>query len=354
MSLQQKELPATPKEWEEAAKKARIQGKSVYNIGSYKSASKISEKQFLALRTLWIELLDAEVFQNKTEQWLPKEFVTTAIQELDNDPDFAKYLHDIDQAISKPSALALQAHRQLRTFYIVRELQLQVNRGGEGDWNSKVTTTPLKRRLRLYTRLKSNNQSGSLTKAFQKPSIGRNVSTTIGGVDSLSSTFTFRRIRRKLSFNGRLRLSLSHSNTSSSSSTHNPSHNVTPSTQSSKLGHRSPEVSYGSDKTGDEQVVNVALHSFLVAITRHREATEPSWVIERKAFVFGDQKGKAFEARVDGYLRGPKNECLAIYEVKPSLRRDDQKRIQMQESAQMAAWICADPPKFREGQKETK
>ncbi|KAI1825764.1 hypothetical protein F4861DRAFT_164941 [Xylaria intraflava] len=51
-----------------------------------------------------------------------------------------------------------------------------------------------------------------------------------------------------------------------------------------------------------------------------------------------------YEARVDGYLRSTSNEVKAIVEVKPCVRSAKREKIQMQEAAQMAAWICNDPP----------
>jgi len=57
------------------------------------------------------------------------------------------------------------------------------------------------------------------------------------------------------------------------------------------------------------------------------------------------RRKKIFEARVDGVLRTHQGlEIKAIAEVKPYLRRQGRYEIRMQEAAQMAAWICTNPP----------
>jgi hypothetical protein len=94
----------------------------------------------------------------------------------------------------------------------------------------------------------------------------------------------------------------------------------------------------------DEQIVNVALVSFLNAVTIHF-VPEADWSFERKAFQLGNKKnGKGYEARVDGFLcRLPDQQVMAILEVKPCVRVGQSGNIRMQESGQMAAWICQFP-----------
>ena len=95
--------------------------------------------------------------------------------------------------------------------------------------------------------------------------------------------------------------------------------------------------------TEDEQIVNTALLLFLNAVTMHFEI-DADWTLHRRAFKLGIDGAKSFEARVDGYLRHRKTDRVhAIVEVKPCIRDKKITKIQMQESAQMAAWICNDP-----------
>jgi hypothetical protein len=92
----------------------------------------------------------------------------------------------------------------------------------------------------------------------------------------------------------------------------------------------------------DEQIVNIALISFLQALTIFHEDVRADWAIDRKVFRFSDK----FEARTDGLLRSGRNEYpLAILEVKPYVRKSNIKQVQMQESAQMASWIYDHPHK---------
>lgn len=95
----------------------------------------------------------------------------------------------------------------------------------------------------------------------------------------------------------------------------------------------------------DEQIVNFALLASLDAITvRCAPKGTPMWSPERRGFQVRKGDVKIYEARVDGILkkRGS-DEILAIIEVKPCMR-DSTLAIRMQETAQMAAWICQHPP----------
>jgi hypothetical protein len=95
--------------------------------------------------------------------------------------------------------------------------------------------------------------------------------------------------------------------------------------------------------TEDEQIVNTALLLLLTGITMHFNM--PSrWSLHRKAFMLKNVDGKVYEARVDGYLLCTTNsQVKAIAEVKPFLRQPKIQAIQMQEGAQMAAWISNYP-----------
>jgi hypothetical protein len=67
----------------------------------------------------------------------------------------------------------------------------------------------------------------------------------------------------------------------------------------------------------DEQIVNIALISFLHTLTIFHKDVRASWAINRKVFNFSDK----FQARTDGLLRSGRNEYpLAILEVKSHVR----------------------------------
>ncbi|RDH37517.1 hypothetical protein BDQ94DRAFT_157058 [Aspergillus welwitschiae] len=89
----------------------------------------------------------------------------------------------------------------------------------------------------------------------------------------------------------------------------------------------------------DEQIVNVALVSFLQALTDYFPSLGSSWTIHRKPLKakFNDAE---YEARTDGYLRGKVDgEVRALIEVKAALREHSRLEIRMQEGAQMVAWL---------------
>lgn len=92
--------------------------------------------------------------------------------------------------------------------------------------------------------------------------------------------------------------------------------------------------------TRDEQIVNTALINFLDALTIHFSFSS-NWTLHRKAFTatFDDAR---FEARTDGYLDDAYGSPSVIIEVKPMIRERKLVAIQMQESAQMVAWLKAD------------
>lgn len=95
--------------------------------------------------------------------------------------------------------------------------------------------------------------------------------------------------------------------------------------------------------TKDEQTVNTALVVFLNALTIHF-ALSLDWTLHRKSFnaVF---ENAVFQARTDGYLGDSYGTPSILIEVKPIGRSAKLELIQMQESAQMVAWIKSDDEK---------
>ena len=104
------------------------------------------------------------------------------------------------------------------------------------------------------------------------------------------------------------------------------------------LSARSPAAAGTAPPVNDEMIVNSSLVEFLDALCRHCENVRAKWTGRREVFRFGTN----FEARTDGVLRTERFGIAAILEVKPFLRRHRLQAIQMQEAAQMAAWIFQD------------
>ena len=96
----------------------------------------------------------------------------------------------------------------------------------------------------------------------------------------------------------------------------------------------------------DETIVTAALCSFLNNVILHTHA-KVEWAELREAFSCQDATGKGFEARIDANMRiKGQRKTIAIAEVKPCTRNAKLGPIRMQETAQMAAWICEYPPQF--------
>ena len=106
------------------------------------------------------------------------------------------------------------------------------------------------------------------------------------------------------------------------------------------LSPESPLVAW-TKAAEDEQIVNTALLLFLNCLTMFHPQVRlhaMEWTMARKVFQF-----EAWQARTDGFLRGSSSGTKAILEVKPFPRQKNIAAIQMQESAQVAAWIYQEP-----------
>ena len=93
----------------------------------------------------------------------------------------------------------------------------------------------------------------------------------------------------------------------------------------------------------DEAIVERSLHAFLQTLTqRYVKPCEggetPEWTQEHLRLHCG-----SWVAITDGFLRSADNRPQALVEVKPISRDSAKARIRMQESGQMAAWICDKP-----------
>lgn len=102
--------------------------------------------------------------------------------------------------------------------------------------------------------------------------------------------------------------------------------------------------------TKDEQIVNTSLLVFLNALTIHFNDVPSNWTLHRKAFRAKFEKAE-YEARTDGYLSDNRGNTKVLLEVKPVKRSAKSALIQMQESAQMVAWIASDDYATQEAHK---
>ncbi|KAI2626288.1 hypothetical protein GGS21DRAFT_530900 [Xylaria nigripes] len=105
------------------------------------------------------------------------------------------------------------------------------------------------------------------------------------------------------------------------------------------------EASILFQSTNDEQIVNTALILLLNALSMLCGDITADWTLERYRLILGNGTKTIYEARVDSFLRSRTGTMKAIVEVKPCIRSRKLAEIVMQETAQMAAWICSFPPK---------
>lgn len=123
------------------------------------------------------------------------------------------------------------------------------------------------------------------------------------------------------------------------------------STQSQQSDPFTPAAEVSADvqntmyvQTRDEQIVNTALVTFLNARTMHCTlGSGCKWTMHRKALV-AEFEHAQFESQLDGHLDDGHENPWALIEVKPVIRGITYRSsIQIQESAQMVSWIKSSP-----------
>lgn len=314
MSIQ--ELPYIPFDWKRALIDRHLEPQSIYDFIS-SSASKIDFDQFLLLQVLWTKgKSQDDLIEPKPNFLLKRKHYESAKTELSVAKHWVSYLNSF--RTHRPDQLTNGAFPELGTFSLVRQLQVECGQLREVEaTNSSSKFTPVASRTRHSIRSRAEPPA-SPTPGPKEPTTDSKV-IGAGSKDSDPET-----PMRKLTLE---------------------------SPESARFGSQSSEgfsfvspapVDAGLSAVEDEQIVNTALVIFLRALTMHFKV-QAHWSLKRQRFVFGEKGDKVFEARVDGCLRSSRNQVKAIIEVKPFLRETDPSAIRMQESAQMAAWICNYP-----------
>jgi hypothetical protein len=299
-------LPDSPGEWKKRAIRHKLARGSIFDLDKYASASKIGDKQFLCLRTVWITK-QANILANDDTRrtWLRDEHYLEARRLLLSLPSWQAYLDSVGVS---PKESLQEAFPDIGTFSLVRYHQARVEKYPENeDFIPKFSPVAHRTRSKL---------PGLLQKVIDTPTRKPKVRTKEG--DPFVTPLT-----QHLE-------SFSFSDDESKARTDVPD-SVSPVSKGTMAQY---------PPTNDEQIVNVALVLLLNAVTIHF-ILNADWTFHRKAFQIGNKKsGKGFEARVDGLLRRLSDDkVVAILEVKPCVRRKQSASIRMQESAQMAAWI---------------
>lgn len=296
MSSVSDQLPENAKDWEDAMAKEGLTGQTIHGA-KLASASKIEYEQFLLFRVLWV---------SHRVGYLPKvlpgvnEWISEADTMLEKYGSWDTYCRgfasrDIDEG----------------SFMVARHYQLEVT-NTEDETDPQTLETPIAHRTR--TRVKG--LSRKLAEAhLETPSKSTNISETVD-LEHLGLDDPFATADAPIP------------------ETPSPFREITPAPKELE------SVLYPPAK--DEQIVNCALVIFLNALTIHLKLTN-NWTLHRKAFKATFEEA-SFEARTDGYLDCGGN-AQVIIEVKPVIRSKKTALIQMQESAQMVAWIKSDDEK---------
>ena len=292
-------LPRTAGEWAREVKNHELSDGNIHNILEYKSASKIEFEQYLCLRVIW-RIRKQAYF--KPSDWLPGDALVRAEEFLGTMTSWSKYLDSMGEKLAgAPIA-------DIGTFSLVQYHQLRVYKKIDKDHGNyeMPKISPIARRTRSKTTEQTELALTTPTRLSGKKASRVVLTDDSGELDSFCLD-------------------------SEESLIFGPWHPLTPT---------SAAVAGSVSVANDEQIVNTALVLFLKSTTIHHPDVRADWTLHRKIFKFGN----LFEARTDGYLeKGQSGEVSAILEVKAYIREDNVLQIQMQESAQMAAWIFANP-----------
>lgn len=284
------EAPTTAQDWRNEVKPLELEDTTIHST-ALSSASKFGFEQFLLLRVLWKQRPPVSILPlAEMKAWVPQ-----ATEMLAQYKSWATYCNSFRSQAESPEG----------TFAIAKYYQREVA-NTEDRADPDAFATPISSRTRAGMNQVSNGMAGL----------------------SLEPPETPTKKGRKSDFNDRL----PSEDESSPSPSPSPMHLVTPITR--ELG----KILYPPTK--DEQIVNTALIVFLNALTIHFPLSS-KWTLHRKPFIANFKDAK-FEARTDGYLDSPGGKARVLIEVKPVLRSLNLLAIQMQESAQMVAWIKSD------------
>ncbi|KAA8641643.1 uncharacterized protein ATNIH1004_011779 [Aspergillus tanneri] len=262
------------------------------------SASKIEYEQFLLFRVLWV---------SRRVEDLPKTLPGMSLLISEADTMLKKYnsWHTYCRGFTLPNI-------EEGNFAVARNYQLEVA-NTEDKTDPRTLATPVAHRTRARVNELGRKLAGV---RLETPSKSTNIFETLDIEDiGLDDPFAIPETPNP--------------------DTPSPFREITPAPKELE------NVLYPPTK--DEQIVNCALVLFLNALTIHFKFAN-NWTLHRRAFK-ANFEGASFEARTDGYLNDRRGIAKVIIEVKPVTRSKKPALIQMQESAQMVAWIKSDDEK---------
>ncbi|KAM5443650.1 hypothetical protein MferCBS31731_001424 [Microsporum ferrugineum] len=341
-------FPITDKGWMVRAKMNKLENASIHHKACA-SASKISEEQYLLLRSFWVEAGPAK---KDPTIWGIKE-IQEAAHWLGNEDDWKKYLDNLDNP-SKATPVP-----RLGSFSYVSLARDQVTRlpeeYSEEEEDKNVSFSPISSRLRSSDPKQAPDGEDRPDSPAEDAARRMGISQTPPNMSSdedTDSVYFKKGDSSKGGSGGDLSKRFEGINLGAES--------VDRATGKSPVGSLFEMTPNSSrkvfPKVEDEQIVNGFLIAFLATICMHNPNIKLEWSPVRKAFKFGKvdiqasgRKTFLFEARTDGHLSQPsmKNtnvRSAMIVEVKPTFRGYSN-RVIYQATAQMAAWVYEEPDK---------
>jgi hypothetical protein len=321
MSSDENDLPQTPSQWDSEVQANKLAGISIHDYkGVLSSASTIKREQFLLLRVLWASESSDNDFRTPKDKsiFIGQKDYEKAQELLQAETFWSEYLKSFRNPLCAPSTRPFPKLGSMSQTRLYQLLCCTVP-----DTNQSASKfSPIMTRARTAA-LRARAAPETPTRAPK----GRSVLSNEQDLEGLMGDMALEE------------------DVSGLEATDLKTPNVnTPDQPKSAIVFQSPETSeILHPATEDEQIVNTALILFLTEITLYFDV-RAKWSLHRKSFLFGKAGKKAYEARVDGYLQTfHDNQIKAIVEVKPFIREKKILEIQMQEAAQMAAWISSNP-----------
>ncbi|PYI03948.1 hypothetical protein BO78DRAFT_373957 [Aspergillus sclerotiicarbonarius CBS 121057] len=304
--------------WHASARAHGVPGVNLYRLASYKSASKIGKIQYLALRAVW-KCEERALFD--PQQW-GLQGVESARKRLSQLPHWKAFLNAVPRPVPVDEILPVTGLGGFELIWYYGQLIRGAPSAPDHEGNG--TFTPVSQRTR------SQNKQPDNPDPFQPQ--------TPGNAHHSDLTRLFFKMKHEGAEAPKPAVSPSNS---CSPKTPEDDLNLDPTYEEEDDDEEDDEDTY--PPVSDENVVNSYLAGFASLVTMSVLGVKAHWSQERRGFKVRNNDIKLYEARTDGHLFLPNIKgSSAIVEVKPMMRWDSN-RVMMQETAEMAAWIHAEP-----------
>ncbi|RAL00036.1 uncharacterized protein BO80DRAFT_409290 [Aspergillus ibericus CBS 121593] len=307
--------------WIASAKAHGVKGVNIFELAEYDSASKIGEAQYLALRAVWKRKQKA---QFDAKLWGLQD-IDIAQKLLSKVPQWQAFLAAVPLLVPLDKILPVTDLGRFELTWYYGQLIRAAPSAPDNDDN--LIFTPVAKRTRSKTwqpdpaallQTPTNPRQRDLSRT-QEPAVSPPTSYSS---DSSKDAQEPESAKPQLS---------------------------SPETPQDDLD-RDPTYEDDNDAfppVSDENVVNSYLAGFASLVTMSVQGVKAHWSQERKGFKVRNEGTKLYEARTDGHLFSTDGKhTKAIVEVKPMMR-DASTRVMMQETAEMAAWIHAEPDEIQ-------